>query len=116
MGFQRVCVQSPSSITKFWKIVPLGGAMATPVLGSRRSNLEIVYDILALCDNGGVGKTAVMYGANLSYTLLQRYLSSLSSHYLIQMDSVGRYRTTHQGKQLLGDIKGVLRAVNNGAT
>ena len=90
--------------------------MATSVLGSRRSNLEVVYDILALCDNGGVGKTAVMYGANLSYTMLQKYLSSLFSHYLIQMDLADKFRTTPQGLQLLGDIKGVLRAVNNGAT
>ena len=90
--------------------------MATPVLGSRRSNLEIVADILALCENGGAGKTAIMYGANLSHTLLQKYLLSLSAHCLIQMDSAGKYRTTPQGNQLLGDIKGVLRAINNGAT
>jgi predicted transcriptional regulator len=90
--------------------------MATSVLGSRRSNLEVVYDILALCDNGGVGKTSIMYRANLSYKMLQRYLSSLSAHYLIQMDSAGKYQTTPQGQQVLGDINGVLRAVNNGAT
>ena len=88
--------------------------MATPVLGSRRSNLEIVSDILSLCENGGVGKTAIMYGANLSYTLLQRYISSLSSHYLIRMDLAGKFRTTPQGQQLLFEIKGVLRAINNG--
>jgi predicted transcriptional regulator len=90
--------------------------MATSVLGSRRSNLEIVYDILALCDNGGVGKTAIMYGANLSYTMLRKYLSSLSSSHLIQMDSAGKLRTTPQGQQLLGEIQGVLRAISNGAT
>jgi predicted transcriptional regulator len=90
--------------------------MATPVLGSRRSNLEIVYDILTLCDNGGVGKTAVTYSANLSYTQLRKYLSTLSSSHLIRMDLAAKFRTTLQGQQLLGDIKGVLRAVNNGAT
>ena len=34
--------------------------MATPVLGSRRSNLEIVTDILALCAYGGAGKTLIL--------------------------------------------------------
>ena len=90
--------------------------MATSVLSSRRSNLEIVYDILALCDNGGVGKTAVMYGANLSYTMLQKYLSSLSSQYLIQMDLASKFRTTPRGQQLLRDIRGVLQAIDDGAT
>lgn len=90
--------------------------MATSVLGSRRSNLEVVYAILRLCDNDGVGKTAIMYGANLSYTMLQRYLLSLSSQYLIQMNSPRKFQTTPQGQLLLADIEGVLRAVNNGAT
>lgn len=88
--------------------------MATPVLGRRRSNLEVISDILSLCDNGGVGKTAIMYGANLSHTMLRKYLSSLSSQYLIQMDLAGKFRATPQGRQLLDDIRGVLRAVNNG--
>jgi predicted transcriptional regulator len=35
-------------------------------------------------DNGGVNKTAIMYRSNLSYTLLKKYVSSLSSQDLIE--------------------------------
>lgn len=65
--------------------------MATPMLGNRRSSMEIVYQVLSLCGNGGAGKTAIMYRGNLSYTQLQKYPSVLSAQHLIEKDPEAKY-------------------------
>lgn len=72
--------------------------------GKNRGRLEIMYSILdsALSD---VGKTRVMYKANLSYEQLTYYLSDLIRIGLIQAiegDGRGmRYRTTEKGRDFL---------------
>lgn len=42
----------------------------------RRNRLDIVFDILKLCEEGAL-KTQIMYQANLSYAQLQKYLEVL---------------------------------------
>ena len=32
--------------------------MSTAVMGGRRSTVEIIHEILSLCDKGGINKTA----------------------------------------------------------
>ena len=39
--------------------------MATALMGGRQSAVEIVHEILSLCKNGGLNKTAIMYRSNL---------------------------------------------------
>jgi predicted transcriptional regulator len=92
------------------------GGLPAPVTsekGSLRSSMEIVYQVLSLCGNGGVGKTAIMYRGNLSYKQLQKYLSALSAQHLIEEDPEGKYRITAQGHQLLDRIGNVLRGLGN---
>ena len=42
----------------------------------RRSNIEIIADMLRVGENGA-GKTEIMYSANMSYSQIQRYLDYL---------------------------------------
>jgi predicted transcriptional regulator len=50
--------------------------MAKSSIGSRRSTVEIIFDILSVCSDGA-NKTAIMYQSNLSHDQLARYLTYL---------------------------------------
>lgn len=72
-------------------------------LFTKRGRLEIVYGILSLCRKP-TRKTRILYGCNLSYEQLQRYLEFLVSHELLySFRSKGRafYRRTDKGKEFL---------------
>jgi len=45
-------------------------------MGKYRDRLQIIADMLSVV-RGGAKKTHIMYQANLSYTLLGRYLSEV---------------------------------------
>jgi len=65
--------------------------------GDRRSNLHVAADMLRIRG----GKTAFMYGANLSYTLTQKYLSQLVDMGLIEA-AAGRNGRRQYGPTLKG--------------
>lgn len=46
--------------------------------------MEIVNEILSVCDNGEAKKTAIMYQSSLNYGQMRRYLGLLSDQDLIQ--------------------------------
>ncbi len=75
--------------------------MSNPIIGSRRSAVEIVYDILSACDNGGINKTAVMYRCNLSYDQLRRYLIMLCGEGLIVETGDRLFQVTPTGQKTL---------------
>ncbi len=72
-----------------------------------RNSLDIVKDILTLIDeaeNLGLKKTHIMYGANLSYDLLKKYLTkTLQSGFLNKEGS--HYTITDKGKKYLQKYK-----------
>ena len=76
---------------------------------SRRSNIEVMADILRL---GEAGKTEIMYSANMSYFQLQKYLRFLLDLNLIDKVTLGNpmvtYRVTKKGLRLLKSIDSVL--------
>jgi predicted transcriptional regulator len=80
----------------------------------RRSNIEIIGDMLRVGSNGnnGAGKTEIMYSANMSYSQLQKYLGLLISHGFIDKLQVGNptvtYRVTEKGSTLLHSIDTIL--------
>jgi predicted transcriptional regulator len=80
----------------------------------RRSNIEIIGDMLRIGANGtnGAGKTEIMYSANMSYNQLQRYLSMLINQGFIDRLEVGNpmvtYRVTERGSTLLRSIDTIL--------
>jgi predicted transcriptional regulator len=63
----------------------------------RRNRLEIMVEILDLCRSPR-NKTRIMYQANLSWKLVQEYLSELKSRSLLEIhNSPFRYATTEKG-------------------
>ena len=87
--------------------------MARAIVGERRSAMEIVHDILSVCDDGGAKKTAIMYQSSLSYEQLKRYLGLLSDQDLIQRVEDGHYQMTPTGRKTLRQMSGVIKALGN---
>lgn len=79
------------------------------MLGGKRSDVAIILDILWLVRKGEK-KTRIMYGANLSYEMLTRYLDFLMDRDFIKPDEVhGGYRVTERGAHLIADLERVHR-------
>ena len=80
-------------------------------MNQRRSNIEIIADMLRVGENGA-GKTEIMYSANMSYAQLQKYLGFLLSHGLIHKVEVGNpvvtYHVTEKGGELLRNINTIV--------
>lgn len=73
----------------------------------RRSRTDIIADILGIAAEGAL-KTRIMYGANLSYTQLKKYLPLLLKEKLLQTrkgDDWMIYTTTEKGRKFLQEIK-----------
>ncbi len=69
-------------------------------MGKYRDRLQIIADILYVV-RGGARKTHVMYQANLSFTLLKRYLAEVLEAGLVSCDDEDRYRLTGRGQSFL---------------
>lgn len=80
-------------------------------VGQRRSSIEIIAEMLKVGENGA-GKTRIMYGANMSYSQIQKYLGFLIGHEFIDEVKIGNpsvtYRVTDSGLKLLNSINSVL--------
>ena len=80
-------------------------------MNRRRSNIEIIADMLRVGENGA-GKTELMYSANMSYTQIQKYLGFLLNHGLINKVEVGNpvvtYQVTEKGGELLRNINTIV--------
>ena len=81
-------------------------------LSRRRSNVEVVADILRL---GEAGKTEVLYSANLSHRQLEKYLAFLVREGFLEKFIVPnpgvKYRVTPRGEQLLKNIDAVISSL-----
>jgi predicted transcriptional regulator len=70
-------------------------------MGGKRDRIEIVADILGLCSKPKT-KTHVMYGTNLSWKMLQNYLSELQSRELLEKQNTSKtYVTTKRGQEFI---------------
>lgn len=81
------------------------------VVNSRRSEIEIIRDILSL-SREGAKKTQILYRTNLSYTQLQEYLSFLLKTGAIKVDESDAsriYKTTDKGIEILEDINKLIK-------
>ena len=68
-------------------------------MGKHREKSDIMADILKVA-NSGIGKTKIMYSANLSYTLLCKYLDLACQCGLLDQVSK-QYKLTLQGREFL---------------
>lgn len=69
-------------------------------MGKYRNRLQIVADILSVVQ-GGVKKTQIMYQANLSFKLSNRYLTEILDAGLVDFDGVSLYVLTPKGEEFL---------------
>ncbi len=73
-------------------------------VNQRRSDIEIIAEMLKVGENGA-GKTRIMYGANMSYSQIQKYLGFLVGQGFIEKMQVGNpsvtYHVTDSGLKLL---------------
>jgi predicted transcriptional regulator len=70
-------------------------------VGNYRSKLDIIADILQVASQNAK-KTQIMYQANLSYKVLQRYLRETIAASLIRFDTEEQlYVITGKGKEFL---------------
>jgi len=84
-------------------------------MNQRRSNIEIIADMLRVGENGA-GKTEIMYSANMSYTQIQKYLGFLLSRGFINKVEVGNpvvtYQVTEKGEELLRNISTIVEILS----
>ena len=77
----------------------------------RRSNIEIIADMLRVGENGA-GKTEIMYSANMSYSQIQKYLDYLMGQGFIDKLQMGGqgvfYQVTDSGLKLLRVIDSLI--------
>jgi predicted transcriptional regulator len=67
----------------------------------KRDRVEIMAEILCLCLKPQT-KTQVMYGTNLSWRMLQHYLSQLKKLDLLEInEKSAKYLTTQRGKEFV---------------
>jgi predicted transcriptional regulator len=74
-------------------------------LRNYRRKLDIIADILQVAKEDAK-KTQIMYQANLSYKVLERYLAKVVAASLICFeDEIGCYRLTNKGRKYLDAYK-----------
>ncbi len=85
------------------------------VAGQRRSNIEIIADMLRVGENGA-GKTEIMYTANMSYSQIQKYLEYLVNQGFVNKVNMDNtmiaYQVTDSGFKLLKTIDTLMDMLN----
>jgi predicted transcriptional regulator len=77
---------------------------------SRRSNVEIACDILSALSDGTSKPTHIAYRANLSWTLVNRFLEVMVERKLVSKLEMGRrssYSLTASGRDVLAQFNKV---------
>lgn len=78
-------------------------------MGNYRNRLDIIADILQVVSQNAK-KTQIMYQANLSYKVLQRYLGDITSASLIHFEIEEQcYVLTRKGREFLEAYKDYVR-------
>lgn len=72
-------------------------------MGKNRDRLSIIADILETAALG-VTKTRIMFMANLSFNLLEKYLKLVLNAGFIQVEA-GKYSLTEHGQEFLDQYK-----------
>lgn len=88
------------------------------LFNKRRSEIQIIGDILALSKNGAK-KTEILYQSNMNFSQLQNYLSHLLEKDILEESFITNdngikskvYVTTEKGNELLEDINKLISDV-----
>jgi len=77
----------------------------------KRSNYEIIAEILKIC-MGGARKTRIVYQANLNFKMLNNYLAKLKKcGFIEERDSL--IYTTDRGNLFLSNLREALRLITH---
>ncbi len=77
--------------------------------GSRRSRLELVFDILLAIQNKGgrIKPTHLMYKSNLSHKLLSQYMEELLEKEMVEIEEIEHRKRKSPSKMVLITDKGL---------
>jgi predicted transcriptional regulator len=73
------------------------------MLGKNRDSLSIVAAVLEAI-NPGTSKTRIMYQANLSFTVLKKYLDGVIQAGFVRVEA-STYELTREGREFLRDYR-----------
>lgn len=78
-------------------------------MGSRRSRLELIFDILLAIQNKGgkIKPTHLMYKSNLSHKLLNAYLEELVEKQLVMIEEIQAKKRQSNTKVVIITDKGL---------
>ncbi len=89
-------------------------------LEGRRTNIQIITEILRLLRLDEVGKTEIMYTINMSYFQTQKYLSLILERGLADKQEnehhMVSYRITKKGAEFLAKVENMLEMLHNKET
>ena len=85
--------------------------MVSRVMRTRRSVIELVYEMLSACSNGGINKTSIMCSCEMSYNQMSRYLTKLCDQGLVRAGSDGQYQITSRGRRALQRASAVIQTL-----
>ena len=77
------------------------------VMNKNRGSLDIAYDVLSIA-SVKARKTKIMYGANLNFLQVEKYLRDLLGSSLLKRDSDSSYLVTEAGLEFLKLYKAYL--------
>jgi predicted transcriptional regulator len=80
------------------------------ILG-RRNDLDICAEILQIAKDGAK-KTRIVYGANLNFKIVEKYLRRLIENGLLDMMDERRFITTRKGTQFLKQYRILVEPMN----
>ena len=81
--------------------------------------MQIIAELLEIASHGDTTKTALVYKANLNFTLVNRYLDHLEKRGLIQHVNGGQtstYKLTEKGRAALDLLRRTMDEVLEEAT
>lgn len=85
-------------------------------MGSKRSRLDIITDILTVATNDWTGITKILYGSNLNFRILKLYIAFLVRKELLRTsktDGVTYYMTTSRGIELIKEYEKLLKRLDH---
>ena len=88
---------------------------ALDMSGTRRSNTEVIVDVLEAAYNGA-NKTRLVYSSNLNFKIIRGYISKLTKSGMLKVNEKGHFVTTEKGKNFVNDYKGLVKTfqtINN---
>jgi len=77
----------------------------------RRNDLDICAEILQIAKDGAK-KTRIVYGANLNFKIVEKYLRRLIENGLLDMMDERRFITTRKGAQFLKQYRVLVEPMN----